>query len=145
LRHVIVGIAAWRLAIECPTHMNIEIVARLLGWAALCAIVALTCVPPSWRLVTGASHTAEHFAIFFLAGGFFAVGYQRNPIVIGALAVAVIGALELIQLFAPGRHARVIDFVVNALGASFGIAAAWLFLRACQAYGAEKAPPPKRG
>lgn len=122
--------------------MNIEVVARLLGWAALCAIVALTCVPPAWRLVTGAPHSAEHFAIFLLAGGLFALGYRRNPIVIGALAVAVIGALELIQLFVPGRHARAIDFVVNALGACGGIAAAWLFLRA---YGAAKAPPPKQG
>jgi VanZ family protein len=125
--------------------MNNEIVARLLGWAVLCVVVALTCVPPAWRLVTGASHAAEHFAIFFLAGGFFALGYRRNPIVIGGLAVAVVGALELIQLFAPGRHARAIDFVVNVLGACGGIAAAWLFRRACQAYGAEKETAPKRG
>jgi VanZ family protein len=122
--------------------MNMYVVARLLGWALLCAIVALTCVPPTWRFVTGASHTAEHFAIFFLAGAFIAGGYRRNPMVIGGLAVAVIGALELIQLFAPGRHARVIDFVVNALGACGGIAAAWLFVRARQAYGTEKSPLP---
>jgi len=141
----IVGIAAWCAAIECPTHMNVETIARLLGWAALCVIIALTCVPPAWRPVIGTSHTAEHFAIFFLAGGIFAVGYQRNLIVIGGLAVAVIGALEWIQLFVPGRHARAIDFVVNALGACGGIAAAWLFLRVCQAYGAENDLPPKRG
>jgi VanZ family protein len=109
--------------------MNLEIFARLAGWAVLCAIVALTSVPPAWRLVTGASHFAEHFAIFFLAGGFFALGYRRNPVVIGIFAVAVVGILEVIQLFVPGRHARAIDFVVNALGVCVGIAAVWLFRR----------------
>ena len=109
--------------------MNIETVARLVAWIVLCAILALTYVPPAWRLVTGASQFTEHFAIFFLVGGCFALGYRRNPLVIASLAVGAIGILELIQLVVPGRHARVSDFVVNALGACGGIAVVWLFRR----------------
>src|SRR5437868_1639979 len=97
--------------------MNIETVARLVGWVVLCVIVVLSYVPPTLRLVTVASQFTEHFAIFFLAGGCFALGYRRNAVVIGSLAVAAVGIIELLQLVVPGRHARVSDFIVNALGA----------------------------
>ena len=109
--------------------MNLELLVRLLSWIALCAIVMLTLVPPSWRPVTGASQAAEHLAAFFLLGGFFAFGYRRNLLAIGALVVAVIGILELCQLFVPGRHARASDFILNAVGACAGIAIAWLWAR----------------
>jgi VanZ family protein len=34
----------------------------------------------------------------------------------------MIGALEALQLFAPGRHARIDDFAVDALAACAGFA-----------------------
>ena len=36
----------------------------------------------------------------------------------------MIGVLELLQLWAPGRHARLEDFVVDALAACAGLAVA---------------------
>ena len=104
--------------------------ARFVAWTLLSAIVVLTYVPPGLRVVTGASHAAEHFAIFLLAGGFFAFGYRRNLAALGILAIVFTGLLELLQLFVPGRHARPSDFAINALGACIGITAAWLFQRA---------------
>jgi hypothetical protein len=37
------------------------------------------------------------------------------------------GAIELAQLFAPGRHARLSDFIVDASAACIGLAAALVF------------------
>ena len=112
--------------------MNFDLTtgARFAAWTVLSAIVMLTYVPPAWRVVTGAPHGAEHFAIFMLAGGFFALGYRRNLAALGILAIVFTGLLELLQLFVPGRHALPSDFAVNALGACIGIAAVWLFDRA---------------
>jgi VanZ family protein len=49
------------------------------------------------------------------------------------IAVIMIGALELLQLWMPGRHARLEDFIVDALTACVGLAVAatldWLVRR----------------
>jgi VanZ family protein len=37
--------------------------------------------------------------------------------------------IELAQLYAPGRHARMIDFVVDALAACAGVACAAILMR----------------
>jgi VanZ family protein len=40
--------------------------------------------------------------------------------------MAFSGAIELIQLGIPGRHARVSDFVVDALSVSIGVGIAFM-------------------
>jgi len=39
------------------------------------------------------------------------------------------GAIELAQLFVPGRHARLSDFTVDALAARIGLAASQVWRR----------------
>jgi VanZ family protein len=49
---------------------------------------------------------------------------QDTGIIINVVAAALVlytGALELLQLMIPGRHARVIDFVVDAIGVCAGL------------------------
>ena len=41
-----------------------------------------------------------------------------------AFVIAYTGLIEVLQFLAPGRHARLEDFVVDALAASLGLAAA---------------------
>ncbi len=102
---------------------------RLLAWILLAAAVALTIVPPEFRLVTGAPSWLEHFAMFFITGSAFALGYPRSDYVLSAAAIAFTACLELLQLFAPGRHARISDFVIDALSALIGIAISSLLTR----------------
>lgn len=49
------------------------------------------------------------------------------------MAVVLIAALEVLQFWAPGRHARLEDFAVDALTACLGFffsaAAEWVMLR----------------
>jgi VanZ family protein len=97
---------------------------RALAWLMVAAITALTLVPPSWRVVSGLPHAAEHFFGFLLMGAALALAYPRRGHVLAVSAVAFAAILELLQTIAPGRHARFSDFLVDALAACAGIAAA---------------------
>jgi VanZ family protein len=57
---------------------------------------------------------------FILVGLAFGVGYPRHRPMAVSVAVILIGILELLQLLAPGRYARLEDFVVDALAALVG-------------------------
>jgi VanZ family protein len=99
---------------------------RLVAWSASAAIIALMVVPPALRPVTPAPHLVEHFMIFMLVGALFASAYPGREVNVAFVAIPCLAALELMQLFVPGRHARLADFVVNALGACIGLVLASL-------------------
>jgi VanZ family protein len=107
----------------------ISILTRVIAWLLLVAVAAVTLVPRAWRPISGIDHSLEHFGVFLLLGGAFALAYRRHAYSIGLIAVVLIGGLELIQLFIPGRHATFVDFLLNALGATTGIAVVSLVYR----------------
>ena len=49
------------------------------------------------------------------------VGYNNKRGLLAAGLMLFAGAIELAQIFAPGRHARLGDFIVDALAASVGV------------------------
>jgi VanZ family protein len=98
--------------------------ARILAWLLASAIVVLSLVPPWLRPETGAPHDLEHFAIFAATGVAFGLGYGRRYGLVAIELVIFAGAIELAQFFAPGRHARLSDFIVDASAACIGLAAA---------------------
>jgi VanZ family protein len=102
---------------------------RLIAWLLLATAIVLTVVPAEFRPVTGAPSPVEHFAMFFLIGSAFALGYSRSDYPLCGAAIAFAGSLELLQLFVPGRHARLSDFVIDALSAVIGIALSGLIDR----------------
>jgi len=97
---------------------------KLLAWLCLAAIVVLSLVTPSLRPVTALPHNLEHAGIFLAAGLAVGLGYPghwwRNALLLTAFA----GAIEIAQLYAPGRHARWMDFFVDATAACLGAALA---------------------
>ncbi len=97
-------------------------VIRLIAWALLATAIVFTVVPAHLRPVTGAPSAIEHLAMFFLIGSAFAFGYSRSDYPLCGAAIAFAGSLELLQLFVPGRHARLSDFVIDELSAVIGIA-----------------------
>jgi VanZ family protein len=95
---------------------------RALLVALTATIVALSVVPPGWRPVTGVPHALEHAVIFGLAGASLAVSFARSALILAMVAVTFTGLVEVAQLWIPGRHARLSDFVVDTAAAWFGLA-----------------------
>jgi VanZ family protein len=112
--------------------MSMSLIQRVFAtaaWFLALLIILLSLVPPSLRPVTALPHNVEHFLIFLATGVCFLIGYPRKPLA-DAIGLAVFaGAVELAQRWAPGRHARVSDFMVDALAALIGVTIAWLGLR----------------
>ena len=96
------------------------VLARVAGWGLVAAIVILSVVPAPLRPETSLPHHLEHFAIYFATGLAFALGYSLMPL-LATLLVMFSGAVEILQLFIPGRHARLSDFIVDALASVVGL------------------------
>src|SRR5215831_7754846 len=98
------------------------IVLRLLAWLLAVAVTFATLGPPQYRPHSDFGQDAEHALAFVLVGLAFGSAYPRQrPLTVG-VAVLMIGGLEVLQLFAPGRHARIEDFAVDVLAACVGFA-----------------------
>lgn len=109
--------------------MTLQRLFRLIAWACVAAIVMLSLVSPSLRPVTSLPHNFEHLAIFAITGLALGLGYSGYLARHIALLVIFAGAVELAQFVTPGRHPRVVDFVVDAASACAGAAVAALVLR----------------
>jgi hypothetical protein len=95
---------------------------RPVAWMLLAAVLFVTVSPIRMRPVTAAPPDVERFVAFAVVGLAFAVGYPRHWRLAACLVVAAALAFEAAQLLAPGRHARIADALVKALGGLAGIA-----------------------
>jgi VanZ family protein len=100
---------------------KLYLVAAWLAWAALSAIVVLTVVPPNLRPTTDAPHNVEHSAAFLITGLLFGLAYGGRELILTIGAVVFCAIIEILQLYVPGRHARWIDFAVDAVAAVVGV------------------------
>jgi VanZ family protein len=101
---------------------------QAMAWSLLLAIVGLSVVSPEYRVSTPFPQCVEHFTIFLAAGVAFGLGYPFRYDQSVALLLFT-GAIELTQLWIPGRHARFVDFIINSLGLVLGIALACVVMR----------------
>jgi VanZ family protein len=97
---------------------------RIFAWLLAAAVVFATLGPPRYRPHADLGQSGEHALAFVLVGLAFGLAYTRNRLWTALIAVAMAGAIEILQLWAPGRHARWMDFAVDALAACVGLAAA---------------------
>ena len=103
--------------------------ARIVAWSLAAAIVVLSVVPPSFRPETVAPHNVEHFLIYWSTGLAFGLGYKRRLGLLAILLLIFTGSVEITQLFVPGRHARLSDFIVDAGAVWIGLIGVSLFQR----------------
>src|SRR5262245_30672998 len=92
-------------------------------------ILALSLSPASLRPTTGAPHGLEHLLIFLATGMAFGFGYPNR---FGLLTIALLtGAaeIEVARTLVPGRHARMIDFMVDAAASCLGLGLTYVFLK----------------
>jgi VanZ family protein len=97
---------------------------RILAWLLAAAVTFATLGPPRFRPHSDLGQDGEHALAFVLIGLAFGLAYTRNRLLTSAVSVVMIGAIEVLQIWAPGRHARFEDFVVDALAACAGLALA---------------------
>ncbi|AMA57307.1 antibiotic resistance protein VanZ [Bradyrhizobium sp. CCGE-LA001] len=101
-----------------------SILVRSIAWLLAAAVTFATLGPPGLRPHSDLGQDGEHALAFILVGLAFGLAYPRRRLRIAAASVVLIGVLELMQFWAPGRHARLADFLVDALTACFGFAIA---------------------
>jgi VanZ family protein len=99
---------------------------RAFAWLLVIGLVVITVVPASERPVTGVQHDFEHFLAFGFVGFIFALAYSRRPILLMLSAIVFTAVLELMQIPLPTRHARLEDFLTDALASCVGIGFAHL-------------------
>ena len=94
---------------------------RTIAWILAAAVAFATLGPPTYRPhASDLGQNGEHAFAFILVGLAFGVAYRHNRWVTAAISLVLIGLLELLQHWIPGRHARLSDFVVDALAACAG-------------------------
>lgn len=97
---------------------------RFFAWLLAAAVTFATLGPPGLRPHSDLGQDGEHALAFILLGLAFGLAYPQRRLLTTAIAVVLIGVLELMQFWAPGRHARLEDFLVDAGTACLGFALA---------------------
>jgi VanZ family protein len=115
--------------------VRMTIILRLVvAWGLAAAIAFATLGPPEQRPHSNLGQNGEHVLAFVLLGLAFGLAYSSNRSRGATFVMGYTGLIELLQLVAPGRHARLQDFVVDALAACVGLVAAaaldWMIRRA---------------
>ena len=101
-----------------------SIFVRPIAWLLAAAITFATLGPPNLRPHSDLGQDGEHALAFVLIGLAFGLAYRQHRLPVATVAVVLIGLLELMQFWAPGRHARLEDFMVDAATACIGFALA---------------------
>jgi VanZ family protein len=99
-------------------------IVRIVAWLLAAAVTFATLGPAELRPHSDFGQDGEHLFAFILIGLAFATAYPRHRPIAAVTCVVMTGVLELLQLVAPGRHARLEDFVVDAVAALAGFAIA---------------------
>jgi len=94
---------------------------RVIAWLYAAALVFLTLGSPRYRVETMLSHNVEHLVAFSVSGLLFSIGYRSRPVFVLLAGVGYVAALEVLQIWVVGRHARWIDFAMDALGFCVGV------------------------
>lgn len=101
-----------------------SILLRSSAWLLAAAVAFATLGPPGLRPHSDLGQDGEHALAFVLVGLAFGLAYPRRRLSATAIAVVLISLLELMQFWAPGRHARLEDFLVDAGTTCIGFALA---------------------
>src|SRR3954467_775448 len=101
-----------------------SILVRAFAWLLAAAVSFATLGPPGLRPHSDLGQDGEHALAFILIGLTFGLAYRQRRPAVAAVSVILIGLLELMQFWAPGRHARLEDFLVDAGTTCIGFALA---------------------
>ena len=101
-----------------------KILFRLSAAVLIAAVVFATLGPLRHRPHSPLGQDGEHALAFVLVGLAVGLAFPQRRLFVAAVSVILIGLLEIMQLWAPGHHARLEDFLVDAATACIGLAIA---------------------
>ena len=107
-----------------PPSAALRTAARLAFWLALAAVAFVTLSPIAERPVTPFGPDIERFAAFAVLSGLLMLAYPAHRLRWFSALVGLAALLEAGQNLVGGRHGRLGDFDVKALGAAVGAVAA---------------------
>jgi hypothetical protein len=102
---------------------------RILAWLLLAALVFVTLAPIGLRPETPLPTQLERAVALALIGFVCVLAYPRHTVLVVVLLVGFTAFLEAAQLFDPGRHGRLIDFLAKFAGVVCGATPAWLLAK----------------
>jgi VanZ family protein len=97
----------------------IVLLLRIVAWLLAAAVTFATLGPARLRPHSNLGQDGEHALAFVLIGLAFGLAYPRQRMTV-VLTIVLIGVLEVLQFLMPGRHARLEDFLVDAIAACAG-------------------------
>ena len=86
------------------------ILLKAFAWLLAAAVAFATLGPPGLRPHSDLGQDGEHALAFVLIGLAFGLAYPQRRLQTAMIAVAMIGLIEILQFWAPGRHARLVGF-----------------------------------
>jgi VanZ family protein len=96
---------------------NPSMVLRSMAWAGVVALAVASWTPGQEMVRTGFNTRFEHTLAYLIAGIAVIVAYSRMPIwSIAAILCAYAGILEFGQMYIPGRHAALLDWLASSAG-----------------------------
>lgn len=113
--------------IECGRHPSIPravtLLARIIGWSLAVAIAVLSLMPSTARpSAFGLPGLLQHLAAYSVTGFFLTVGTCSHHWRLGIVAFlfAFAAAMEVGQMFVPGRTPGFLDILAGGLGGAAG-------------------------
>jgi VanZ family protein len=113
-------------------HAGLRTSLRVLTWACIILLAALSLVPAQEMVRTGLPGHLEHFMAYAGSAAIAMAGYgssRGGAIRVIAFFWVYAGILEYLQHFSPGRHPAFEDFAASAFGALCGVVAVALVWR----------------
>ena len=101
---------------------------RILFWLTILLVVFSTLSPIDWRPESGLPPRVERFGAFLVISLLWTLGFPRHRWAGLAALVGLAGLLEVMQTLVPGRHGRLHDAEVKALGVAAGAALGMVLL-----------------
>jgi VanZ family protein len=113
------GLVAWPApSVKVLVRLAGSVSVRMLAWSCLGLLAYFSLIPAEFEVRTGLPGRLEHAVAYAGSALLLAVAYPRTHRGYVAVSLAVYaGALEIGQLWVPGRHSAFLDWLASGSGA----------------------------
>jgi len=109
---------------------NPKIALRFIAWVCVVGLAVASWTPGEEMVRTGFNTRLEHTVAYLIAGIAIIIAYPRRPIwLMAVILCAYAGLLEVGQLFIPGRHAALFDWMASSSGVLCACLVVFVFRR----------------